>query len=132
MKPELEHVEHKTICVDGKVYNDVGVLIDDTNFNEATGQFRDDDPPAPFHPQKFSANDGDEVNTTAKALRHLEEYGYVVWKDVVSADELNMGIDLFWKHLKEKRNIDRDDITTWGDDVWPGDLSNGVIADIIF
>jgi hypothetical protein len=66
---------------------------------------------------RYSAQDIEEIQ---QGIDHLNERGYAVFSNILSNDEINHGIDLFWKHLEgltKPFSIRRDDPTTW-DDEW--------------
>lgn len=66
---------------------------------------------------RFSATDRNEIE---RGIEHLNEHGYAVFTDVLSAAEVERSIDLFWSHienLKLPQQLRRDDPKTW-DDYW--------------
>lgn len=62
---------------------------------------------------RFSIHSNEELQ---QGIEHLNEYGYVVFSDVLSNDEVTHSVDLLWKHLetlKEPFHIRRNDPETW-------------------
>ena len=55
-----------------------------------------------------------------ESTSYLDEYGYVVIKNALTAEEAEKTIDLLWDYLEELgTGIDRTNPTTWEDDRWP-------------
>ena len=55
-----------------------------------------------------------------ESSRYLDEFGYVVIKNALTAEEAKKTIDLLWDYLEELgTGIDRTNPKTWGDDRWP-------------
>jgi len=48
-----------------------------------------------------------------EALKFLDEHGYVVIKNVLSAEEISHAKDLCWKFLENGFGAKRGDVTTW-------------------
>ncbi|CAF0804749.1 unnamed protein product [Didymodactylos carnosus] len=76
---------------------------------------------------RFSVESSAELED---GVTYLNENGYVVFKDVLSNDEVNSNIDLFWKHLEKLPRpyfIRRNNFETWNN--WPGMPHIGLVQD---
>eukprot|EP01114_Cavostelium_apophysatum_P019571 TRINITY_DN6344_c0_g2_i1.p1 TRINITY_DN6344_c0_g2~~TRINITY_DN6344_c0_g2_i1.p1 ORF type:complete len:377 (-),score=68.61 TRINITY_DN6344_c0_g2_i1:256-1386(-) len=67
-------------------------------------------------------------------LDFFEQYGFVVVKDVLSADEVRQSIDEVWDFVCSNqwgwdgKKVDRDDPNTWGNDYWPAGRKLGLLG----
>ncbi len=71
----------------------------DVNYNEIT--------------PRFSVQNIEELE---QGIKHLDERGYAVFSNILTNNEINNSIDLFWKHLESLKNpcyIRRNDPKTW-------------------
>lgn len=62
---------------------------------------------------RFSVDNLDELQ---EGVEYLNKYGYAVFSNILSEDEVSANIDLFWKFLENMKGrvaIKRDDPTTW-------------------
>jgi len=67
-----------------------------------------------------------KFNIEENFIPYLQEHGYVVLKNIVDSNALEEVLNLFWNDLEGlESGIDRNDISTWGDDNWPGCLHRG-------
>lgn len=73
-----------------------------------------------IEPERFSVEN-------EEWLPYLKENGYVVLKGVASEAVLEETLDGFWKDMENLGNIKRDDVSTWGDENWPGWLHTGFL-----
>ncbi|HEY4941490.1 MAG TPA: phytanoyl-CoA dioxygenase family protein [Rhizomicrobium sp.] len=65
---------------------------------------------------------------SAEGMAYLEEHGYVVIANVLSADESRRALDLTWDYLEQLgTGVDRNDVTTWDDDRWPTAVHGGIL-----
>ena len=63
-----------------------------------------------------------------ESIKYLDEYGYVVIKNALTAKEAQRTLDLLWDYLEELgTGIDRKDPTTWVDDKWPTCAHGGIM-----
>eukprot|EP01089_Gocevia_fonbrunei_P007047 TRINITY_DN1806_c0_g2_i2.p1 TRINITY_DN1806_c0_g2~~TRINITY_DN1806_c0_g2_i2.p1 ORF type:complete len:210 (-),score=42.26 TRINITY_DN1806_c0_g2_i2:3-632(-) len=76
----------------------------------------------PYHPPSFEVTDD-------SGYKYLEEHGYVVFKNVLSTEEIQKGRSLAWDFLEglNKRKIKRDDPATW-DYEWPDPFGKGIVC----
>eukprot|EP01088_Endostelium_zonatum_P007260 TRINITY_DN19479_c0_g1_i1.p1 TRINITY_DN19479_c0_g1~~TRINITY_DN19479_c0_g1_i1.p1 ORF type:complete len:335 (-),score=54.57 TRINITY_DN19479_c0_g1_i1:89-1093(-) len=81
-------------------------------------------PPSPvsFRPPSFEVDD-------PAGYKYLEEHGYVVFKNVLTPEEVSKGKDLAWDFLEglKKSSIQRKDPTTW-DQGWPDPFNKGILV----
>lgn len=66
---------------------------------------------------RFSVSNTEELQ---QGVAYLEEHGYAVFGDILSRENLDLSIELFWKYLESLESplkIRRDDPKTW-DDWW--------------
>jgi len=72
-----------------------------------------------------------DVNSETRiedAKKHLEKHGYVVYSNVISPEEISIAKSLLWDHLESLGSgINRNDVSTWDNDRWPEDITNGVL-----
>lgn len=69
-------------------------------------------------PKKFDAEEN--------FIPHLQEHGYVVLKNVANEETLEQSLNLFWNELASLGSgIERDDVSTWVDENWPGYFDRG-------
>ena len=62
------------------------------------------------------------------ATDYLEEHGYVIFANALTATEAGKAVGLLWDYLEElETGIDRADIDTWGDDRWPTTVHGGIL-----
>ena len=62
------------------------------------------------------------------SLEHLASEGFVVIKGALSPSEAEHALNLTWDYLEQLgTGIDRNDMTTWGDDRWPIVTSGGIV-----
>ena len=87
-------------------------------------QPRSPTPPTPPEPKtvevnyeeassRFSVQNLEELK---QGIEHLDEHGYAVFSNVLSADQVTESTDLLWKfleNLEEPYNIRRDDPKSW-------------------
>ncbi|CAF1152550.1 unnamed protein product [Adineta ricciae] len=77
-------------------------------------------------PPRFSVTNIEEIQ---QGIEHFNEHGYAVFSNVLSADEVNKSVDLFWKYLEslpKPYHIRRDLPETW-DEPWPGSFEIGLL-----
>lgn len=75
--------------------------------------------PVPFAPPRFEVGD-------PSALDYFKAEGYVVFKDIISTEEIETGKTLMWKWLATVNpEINKADLKTWG--AWPKTFPNGII-----
>ena len=73
------------------------------------------------HVPRFRAGD-------SAATNYLEEHGYVIFANALTATEASKAVGLLWDYLEElETGIDRADIDTWGDDRWPTTVHGGIL-----
>jgi len=66
-----------------------------------------------------------------ESLDHLESEGYVVIANALSPAEAQQSLDLTWDYLEQLgTGIDRNDMSTWGDDRWPIVTSGGIVPSL--
>ena len=71
-------------------------------------------------PPRFVDVDKFDVADGAAARAHLDERGFVVFRSVLGAAEVARANELFFDYLEALGSgVDRNDVTTWGDDRWP-------------
>ena len=66
-------------------------------------------------PPRFSVTNIEEIQ---QGIEHFNEHGYAVFSNVLSTDEVNKSIDLFWKYLENlphPYHIRRDLPETWNE-----------------
>jgi len=70
-------------------------------------------------------------NESVDAVKYLDDHGYVVFKDVLTEEEILKARELLWKWILTNGagNIHRDDPQTWGNNNWPGNRQNGIISE---
>jgi len=84
------------------------------------------EPPIPYEPPKFEVDD-------PKAAEYLEEFGYVVFKDVATEAEVIKARDLFWDFAEQAQGFEgkpaiyRDDPSSWDTIFWVGDSYTGIV-----
>ena len=62
------------------------------------------------------------------AVAHLDEYGFVVLANALSAQEAEHALSLLWDYLEELgTGIDRTDVGTWDDDRWPTAVHGAIL-----
>jgi hypothetical protein len=122
LKPELD-TSLTTFMVDGVEYDDQGNQVFNTQFNEEDRSYKDDFAPIPLIPEKFDPGD-------PKAAQYLEENGYVVFSQLANSKEVEKAKGLFWDHIENFTSAQRGDVSSWKDDTWPGDPTNGIIFNI--
>ena len=62
------------------------------------------------------------------AVAHLEEHGFVVFANALSAQEAEHAMSLLWDYLEELgTGIDRTDLGTWDDDRWPTAVHGAIL-----
>ncbi|MFT5530044.1 MAG: hypothetical protein ACI91O_000051 [Candidatus Poriferisodalaceae bacterium] len=77
--------------------------------------------PAYTHVPRFHAG-------SQEILDHLEEQGFVVIANALTAEQSQHALGLTWDFLEGLGTcIDRNDPTTWGDDRWPTAVHGGII-----
>eukprot|EP00494_Astrolonche_serrata_P030255 UN30522 len=65
-----------------------------------------------------------------KAVKYLENEGYVVFKQVLKKEEIETATNLFWKWLENLcPGVKRDQPDTWNHKNWPADKDNGIISE---
>ena len=73
------------------------------------------------HVPRFKAGDQEGID-------YLEEHGYVVIANALTADEADHALSLMWDYLEELgTGIDRSDPETWDDDRWPTAVHGGIL-----
>ncbi len=66
-----------------------------------------------------------------ESLEHLETEGFVVIANALSITEAHHALDLTWDYLEGLgTGIDRNDMSTWGDDRWPIVTSGGIVPSL--
>jgi hypothetical protein len=82
--------------------------------------------PVPFTPPKFDIKD-------PAAKEYLKEHGYVVFKNVANEQEIAHARSLFWdfvelvKGWEGEQVLFRNDATSWKNEWWPAEISNGIM-----
>ena len=62
------------------------------------------------------------------AVAHLDEHGFVVLANALSAQEAEHAMSLLWDYLEELgTGIDRTDVSTWDDDRWPTAVHGAIL-----
>ena len=62
------------------------------------------------------------------AMAHLDELGFVVLANALSAQEAEYALSLLWDYLEELgTGIDRTDVSTWDDDRWPTAVHGAIL-----
>lgn len=80
--------------------------------------------PTYAHVPRFAAG-------SQESLDHLESEGFVVIANALSSAEAATALDLTWNYLEQLgTGIDRNDMSTWGDDRWPIVTSGGIIPSL--
>ncbi|HEX2590691.1 MAG TPA: phytanoyl-CoA dioxygenase family protein [Rhizomicrobium sp.] len=65
---------------------------------------------------------------SAEGIAYLDEHGYVVIANVLSANESRQALGLTWDYLEQLgTGVDRNDVTTWHDDRWPTAVHGGIL-----
>jgi len=78
--------------------------------------------PKSFQSPRFSVDDPD-------GYIYLEENGYVVFKDVATEAQIELGKNLAWDYLEGLSvGISRHDEKTWNTQHWPDPFGNGIVA----
>jgi hypothetical protein len=69
-----------------------------------------------------------------EGFTYLETHGYVVFKNVLSLEEIDHAKDLCWKFLQTGFDAKRGDAHTWKGNLWPanGDAQVGLMNDYGF
>ena len=84
--------------------------------------------PIPVDADGFAASfDPDDEREVAAAQRHLRDYGYVVFRDVVAASECEATLDEMWGWLERRpecAGLSRADPSTW--DTWKATQTYGL------
>ena len=71
-------------------------------------------------PPRFVDVDKFDVADGAGARAHLDERGFVVFRSVLDASEVARANELFFDYVEALGSgVDRNDVSTWGDDRWP-------------
>ena len=71
-------------------------------------------------PPRFVDVDKFDVADGAAARAHLDERGFVVFRSVLDAAEVARANELFFDYVEALGSgVDRNDVSTWGDDRWP-------------
>eukprot|EP00463_Aulacantha_scolymantha_P000371 TRINITY_DN1223_c0_g1_i1.p1 TRINITY_DN1223_c0_g1~~TRINITY_DN1223_c0_g1_i1.p1 ORF type:complete len:391 (+),score=105.53 TRINITY_DN1223_c0_g1_i1:145-1173(+) len=98
--------------------------------------------PPPIVPNPVTPRfDFQELSQVAQAKRYLDKHGYVIAKNVLTAEEIKKAKDLFWGFVvgiptrfpkeftnEEKENwAKRDNVKTWSTN-WPADPKNGIFS----
>mmetsp|Transcript_72516 Transcript_72516/g.225254 ORF Transcript_72516/g.225254 Transcript_72516/m.225254 type:complete len:566 (+) Transcript_72516:57-1754(+) len=75
----------------------------------------------PHSSPRFGVHDPD-------AARHLQEHGYAVFAEVLSAEEVATATGLFWEFVEQatRGRVLRSEPETWGGEKWPGSDENGL------
>lgn len=121
LKPELD-TKITTFFVDGVEYDENGQMVSN-EIVEADRTFKEDFTPLAVVPPKFEAND-------PNASKYLEENGYVVFTHMATKEQIEEAKKLFWDHVEDFTSVSRDDVSSWSNGNWPGDITNGIVADI--
>ena len=80
--------------------------------------------PSYIHVPRFAAG-------SKESLEHLDTEGFVVIANALSPTEAGHALDLTWDYLEQLgTGIDRNEITTWGDDRWPIVTSGGIVPSL--
>ena len=62
------------------------------------------------------------------AMAHLDEQGFVVFTNALSAQEAKQAMSLMWDYLEELgTGIDRTEVSTWDDDRWPTAVHGAIL-----
>jgi len=60
-------------------------------------------------------------------IRHLDEKGFVVFKNILTSLEYDTALNMFWKMMASLNpNIDRNDRATWTNRTFPGEYDTGI------
>lgn len=71
-------------------------------------------------PPRFVDVDKYDVADGAAARAHLDERGFVVFRNVLDQGEVARANELFFDHVEALGSgVDRSDVNTWGEDRWP-------------
>ena len=63
-----------------------------------------------------------------ESIEYLEEQGYVDIKNALSSSEAAKTLELLWDYLEGlDTGIDRNDVSTWGDERWPTCAHGGIM-----
>jgi len=82
--------------------------------------------PVPYEPPKFEVGD-------PAALQYLDEFGYVVFKNVATEEEVIQARNLFWDFAEDVKGFEgtqalsRNDPSTWDSVFWMGDPYTGIV-----
>ncbi|CAF3671689.1 unnamed protein product [Adineta steineri] len=79
-------------------------------------------------PPRFSVQDAEELQ---QGVEYLTEYGYAVFSNILTDDEVNNSVDLLWKHLENLKRpcyVRRNNPEAW-DINWPGSTNIGLLND---
>jgi len=75
-----------------------------------------------IEPKRFNVQDKEQW------LAHFREEGYVVLQNVAQQDQIDKTISGVWDKLESLGSgIERDNVSTWKDDNWPGWLHTGFL-----
>ena len=68
--------------------------------------------------------------TDPEMKEYLKEHGYVVIKEILTKEEIEISINLLWEFLYEKCQMERNDPTTWTDENFSkiGDSRTGILG----
>jgi len=78
--------------------------------------------PIPTEVPRFQIDD-------KKAFAYLEEFGYVVFRDVANEEQIERGRSLAWDHVEDVSNgVLRDDISSWFSTKWPDPFNKGIVT----
>ena len=65
---------------------------------------------------------------SAESLNYLDEEGFVVYANVLDAQQTGCALGLMWDYLEGlSTGIDREDKNTWTDDRWPTAVHGGIL-----
>jgi len=155
LDPELQFRKARGIEINGKEFDEYGFPIENDpeeeakivalltegqlsklgeENNNATSEFPEREPaplfyeaiipePVPHHAPKFRPDD-------VAALDYLDQHGYVVFHQIATKEETAMAAELFWQHVEEitHNKVQRNKVDSWDDELWIGDLTNGLIG----
>lgn len=77
--------------------------------------------PEYVHVPRFAAG-------SKESVEHLESEGFVVIANALTGGEADHALDLTWEYLQNLgTGVDRNDVSTWGDDRWPVNVHGGII-----
>lgn len=87
---------------------------------------------APLDPSGFVESFA--TSEVDKYLRFFDEYGFVIIRDVLTADECRATVDEVWRDVEKSSSseepIKRDDPSSWGNDRWPQMQKLGIIGSL--